>query len=236
MVDADIPFTMNPAILIVVTSHTQLGDTGKPTGFWLEELAVPYQVFARAGANVDVASPKGGRAPADPRSLERPSDEVKAFQADAVAQRKLEHTLALSEVPLEKYDAVFVAGGHGVMWDLTAEPLLAKLLGATYARGAVVAAVCHGPAALAQVKNPAGGPLVRGLRFTGFSDEEEAAMELTKVVPFLIESTLKAQGGKYERGAMWQPHVVRDGRLVTGQNPASSRGTAEQTLAALAAK
>lgn len=216
-----------------MTSHTQLGDTGKPTGFWLEELAVPYQVFARAGARVDIASPKGGKAPADPRSLEKPSAEVTAFLADAAAQAKLDHTLKLSEVPAGKYDAVFVAGGHGVMWDLTSDPSLATLLSETYTRGAVVAAVCHGPAALAQVKKASGEPLVKGLRFTGFSDEEEAAMELTQVVPFLIESTLTGQGGRYERAAMWQPHVVRDGRLVTGQNPASSRATAEATLAAL---
>src|SRR5438105_2846529 len=140
-----------PNVLIVVTSHALLGDTGEPTGFWLEELAVPYQVFARAGAQVDLASPKGGKAPADPRSLEKPSDEVKAFQADAAAQQKLENTLKLSELT-KRYDAVFVAGGHGVMWDLTQNADLARLLGEAYARGAVVAAVCHGPAALAQVK------------------------------------------------------------------------------------
>jgi putative intracellular protease/amidase len=223
---------MNPAILIVVTSHTSLGDTGKPTGFWLEELAVPYQTFVRAGATVDLASPRGGKAPADPRSLDKPSDEVKHFLGDAAAQQKLEHTLELGKVS-KRYDAVFVAGGHGVMWDLTSDAHLAKLLGDTWARGGVVAAVCHGPAALAQVKKPSGEPLVRGLRFTGFSDEEEAAMELTRIVPFLIEATLKAQGGQYERGAMWQPHVVRDGKLVTGQNPASSKATAEATLEAL---
>ena len=222
---------MSLKILIVVTSHTALGDTGKPTGFWLEELAVPYQVFSRAGAQVELASPKGGPAPADPRSLEKPSDEVKAFQADAAAQQKLAGTLKLSEVK-PGYDAVFVAGGHGVMWDLTKDPALARLLGDTYAQGHVVAAVCHGPAALAQVKKANGEPLVKGLRFTGFSDEEETAMELTRVVPFLIETTLKGQGGKYERAAMWQSHVVRDGRLVTGQNPASSKATAEETLRA----
>lgn len=224
---------MNPTLLIVVTSHTQLGDTGKPTGLWLEELAIPYQVFSRAGARVDIASPKGGRAPADPRSLDKPSAELTAFLSDKEAQAKLENTLKLGEVPAGKYDAVFVAGGHGVMWDLTSNAALATLLGETYARGAVVAAVCHGPAALAQVKKASGEPLVKGLRFTAFSDEEEAAMELTQVVPFLIESTLKGQGGRYERAPMWQSHVVRDGKLVTGQNPASSRGTAEQTLEAI---
>jgi putative intracellular protease/amidase len=223
---------MNASILIVVTSHTALGDTGKPTGFWLEELAVPYLVFTRAGARVDIASPKGGRAPADPRSLDAPSADVKAFQEDVAAQQKLEHTLQLSAVK-QQYDAVFIAGGHGVMWDLTRDGDLKKLLESSWARGAVVAAVCHGPAVLAQLKTPSGAPLVQGLRFTGFSDEEETAMELTKVVPFLIESTLKGQGGRYERAPMWQAHVVRDGHLVTGQNPASSKGTAEETLAAL---
>ena len=224
---------MNPTLLIVVTSHTQLGDTGKPTGFWLEELAVPYRVFTRAGARVDIASPKGGKAPADPRSLDKPSAEVTGFLADPSAQAKLDHTLKLSDVPAGKYDAVFIAGGHGVMWDLTSNASLATLLAETYARGAVVAAVCHGPAALAQVKKPSGEALVKGLRFTGFSDEEEAALELTRVVPFLIESTLEGQGGHYERAAMWQPHVVRDGKLVTGQNPASSRATAEAALEAI---
>src|SRR6185436_7410779 len=134
--DAENACTMNPTILIVVTSHTRLGDTGKPTGFWLEELAVPYQVFAKAGARVDIASPKGGPAPADPRSLEKPSAEVQAFQTDATAQAKLAATLQLSDVRGADYDAVFVAGGHGVMWDLTSSPELAKLLTDTYARGA----------------------------------------------------------------------------------------------------
>jgi putative intracellular protease/amidase len=159
---------------------------------------------------------------------------VKAFQADREAQKKLSATLKLSELK-GKYDAVFVAGGHGVMWDLTSNPELSSLLAETWARGAVIAAVCHGPAALAQVKTTAGEPLVKGKRVTGFSDEEETAMELTKVVPFLIESTFRSQGGKYERGAMWQAFTVRDGKLVTGQNPASSKGVAEETLEAIRA-
>jgi putative intracellular protease/amidase len=221
-------------ILIVVTSHAALGTTGKPTGFWLEELAAPYMVFAGSGAHVDIASPKGGKAPADPKSTDSASPEVVAFTADADAQAKLGDTRKLSEIT-EHYDAVFVAGGHGVMWDLTGDPDLARLLGDHHARGAVVAAVCHGPAALAQVVDRSGDPLVKGRRVTSFSDEEEAAVGLTQVVPFLIESTFKAQGGHYERAAMWQSHVVRDGRLITGQNPASSKATAEETLRALGA-
>ena len=222
-------------ILIVVTSHASLGTTGKPTGFWLEELAAPYVVFAASGAHVDIASPKGGKAPADPKSLDSASPEVKAFTSDPDAQYKLTHTRKLSEIT-EPYDAVFVAGGHGVMWDLTGDADLARLLADHHERGAIVAAVCHGPAALAQVKDAAGEPLVKGRRVTSFSDEEEAAVGLTEVVPFLIEATFKSQGGQYERAAMWKPHVVRDGRLITGQNPASSKGVAEETLRTLAAR
>lgn len=221
-----------PKILIVVTSHAQLGETGKPTGFWLEELAVPYLAFTQAGAQVDIASPRGGQAPADPRSTATPGPSERAFLDDARAANKLANTIPLAEVR-DNYDAIFLAGGHGVMWDLAGSDELAALLSRTYAAGGVVAAVCHGPAGLVKATKPDGSPLVAGLRVAGFSNEEEDAVGLSKEVPFLVESTLIALGGRYSRGPLWKPYAVRDGRLVTGQNPASSQQTAEETLAAL---
>lgn len=220
-----------PRVLIVVTSHDQLGDTGKKTGFWLEELAVPYLELVRGGADVDIASPKGGRPPADPSSEKSDEPDVQAFLADETAMQKLERSLKLSSSMV--YDAVFVAGGHGVMWDLAASDVVAKLLSNTYARGAIVAAVCHGPAALVNATKPDGLPLVHGHRVAAFSNEEEKAAGLTEIVPFLLESRLEEQGGKYEKGPMWQPFAVRDGNLITGQNPRSSRKVAEELLAAL---
>ena len=224
--------TMSAKILIVVTSHAKLGDSGKDTGFWLEEVAVPYQEFVKAGTTVDIASPLGGRAPVDPGSAKNPNAESQAFLDDPVAVGKLENTLLLESVR-DDYDAVFVAGGHGVMWDLSTSPAIASLLSNTYARGGVVAAVCHGTAALVNATKPDNTPLVAGLRVAGFSDEEERGVGLEKIVPFLLESKLTELGGRYERGPMWQPFAVRDGRLVTGQNPASSKAVAQETLAAL---
>jgi putative intracellular protease/amidase len=221
-------------ILIVVTSHAKLGSTDTPTGFWLEELAVPYQVFRDAGAQVDIASPAGGRAPADPKSEKDTSEAVTRFLADPEATAKLADTLRLDTLT-ESYDAVFLAGGHGTMWDLPESRPLAALLGATHDRGGVVAAVCHGPAGLVAARRKDGRPLIDGLRVAGFSDEEEAAVGLTSIVPFLLETRLKELGGRYERGPMWAPFAVSDTRLVTGQNPASSRKVAEETLAALQA-
>lgn len=219
-------------ILMVVTSHASLGDTGLETGFWLEELAVPYRVFTAAGADVDIASPAGGKPPADPKSVSE-EGEVAAFLADPVARRKLDDTLRLEPGLADGYDAVFLAGGHGVMWDLAVSQPLAALLGAADACGAVIAAVCHGPAGLVNARRADGQPLVAGRRVTGFSDEEEVGAELDKVVPFMLAQKLTELGGVYEHGPMWQPFAVRDGRLVTGQNPASSRRAAEETLAAL---
>ncbi len=222
-----------PRIVIVVTSHGELGDTGKKTGFWLEELAVPYLTLTRAGAEVDIASPLGGRPPADPSSEKSDNADVRAFLDDRIAMDKLANTLRIDALAKD-YDAVFVAGGHGVMWDLATSSSMAELLSSTYRRGAVVAAVCHGPAALVKATKEDGSPLVSGHRFAAFSNEEEEGAGLTNIVPFLLESTLSDQGGRYEHGAMWAPFAVRDGRLVTGQNPASSRLVAEETLAALA--
>lgn len=219
-------------ILILVTSHAMLGDSGVKTGLWLEELAVPYLTFTRAGARVELASPRGGPAPVDPKSEKEQSAEVKAFLADAAAMAQLTNTKKLSEVT-GSYDAVFVAGGHGTMWDLPTSADVARVLSTTWKAGKVVAAVCHGPAALVAVKDETGQPVVKGRRFTAFTNEEEAAVGLTKTVPFLLETRLAELGGRFERGPMWAAHVVRDGQLITGQNPASSKGVAEAVLGAL---
>jgi len=222
-------------ILIIVTSHAELGSTGKKTGFWLEELAVPYRELTRAGAHVDIASPLGGKPPVDPSSANNPAGEVAEFLADADATRKLDSTQRLDQVT-EKYDAVFVAGGHGAVFDLASSPVVADVLSRTYASGGVVAAVCHGPGALVNARKADGSPLVAGHRVTGFSNEEEQAVGLTEVVPFLLESRLTELGGRYEHAGKWESFAVRDGQLVTGQNPASSEATARETLAALAAR
>ncbi|MFE8595572.1 type 1 glutamine amidotransferase domain-containing protein [Archangium violaceum] len=219
-------------ILLIVTSHEQMGTTGERTGFWMEELAAPYAEFSAAGAQVDIASPLGGKAPADPRSLGEQSEVVRTFLADSAAVKKMENTLVLEKVK-GTYDAYFVVGGHGVMWDLAAYAPLHRLLGTEWERGAVVAAVCHGPAALVGVKDKAGKPLVAGRRVAGFSNEEETAAKLDKVVPFALETRLKELGGSYERGPLWKSFAVRDGRLVTGQNPASSVAVAREVLSAL---
>lgn len=219
-------------VLIIVTSHAVLGDTSTKTGLWLEELAVPYQAFVQAGATVDLASPLGGPAPVDPKSEETPSAEVKAFLADRDAVAKLKATMPLSKVK-GPYDAVFVAGGHGTMWDLPVSPEVARVLSSTWREGGVVAAVCHGPAALVGAKDKDGQPIVKGRRFTAFTNEEEAAVGLTKIVPFLLESRLAELGGRFERGPTWASHVARDGQLVTGQNPASSGAAAREVLAAI---
>ncbi|WP_224366593.1 type 1 glutamine amidotransferase domain-containing protein [Hyalangium versicolor] len=222
-------------ILLIVTSHEQMGTTGEQTGFWLEELAAPYREFTAEGAQVDIASPKGGKAPADPRSVKDASEETRAFLSDPQARSKLEHTLVLGEVK-DTYDAYFVVGGHGVMWDLATHAPLHKLLASAYARGAVVAAVCHGPAALVGVKGADGKPLVAGKRVAAFSDEEERAAKLDKVVPFPLETRLRELGARYERGPMWGSFAVRDGQLITGQNPASSVAAAKEVIGALRKK
>ena len=223
---------MTKRILMIVTSHDRLGETDTPTGFWLEELATPYRVLAAAGAEIDIASPKGGAAPVDPKSRKTDDADVAAFLADEAAMAKLEATRRLDAVD-DDYDAYFVVGGHGVMWDLAAEETAAKLLARAFDSGRVVAAVCHGPAALVGVTLADESPLVAGRRVAGFSNEEERAAELENIVPFALESRLTELGGRYERGPMWKPFALRDGRLVTGQNPASSRRVAELTLEAL---
>ena len=222
-------------ILLIVTSHAELGTTGQKTGFWLEELAAPYRVFVEAGVEVDIASPRGGRPPADPKSDKDPKGDVKWFLENPEAMAKLEDTLELGAID-PSYDAYFVVGGHGVMWDLAQSDVLGSALSTAFDGGKVVAAVCHGPAALVNVRLGSGAPLVQGRRVAGFSNEEEKAVGLEGVVPFALETKLRELGGQYERGPMWGSFAVRDGRLITGQNPASSAAVARETLAALGAE
>ncbi|MEM9454992.1 MAG: type 1 glutamine amidotransferase domain-containing protein [Myxococcota bacterium] len=223
-----------PRILIVVTSHASLGDTGRATGLWLEEVVVPYRTFVTHGAQVDIASPAGGAAPVDPRSTTTAEHDVEALLGDSDAQAKLQNTLRLEDVEAD-YDAVFLAGGHGVMWDLIDSPVLCRLVARLFDAGKVVAAVCHGSAVLVGVTLGNGAPLIRGRRVTGFTNDEEDALGLRDVVPFLIETQMRVQGAEFCRGERWAPHTIRDGRLVTGQNSRSSAETAKQVLAALRA-
>jgi len=220
-------------LLMIVTSHATLGATNTKTGFWLEELAAPYLELTKHGIEIDIASPAGGRPPADPKSEANPTPAVRAFLDDRAATAKLCATLRLADVK-QRYDAYFVVGGHGVMWDLSYDATLASMLSGAAAEGSVVAAVCHGPAALVNVRLADGRYLVQGKRVAGFSNAEEAAVGLDKVVPFALESMLRERGANYESGPMWAAFAIRDGKLVTGQNPASSLAVARATLEALA--
>lgn len=214
-------------VLMVLTSHDQLGDTGKPTGFWLEEFAAPYYVFKDAGAEVTLASPKGGQPPVDPKSDE-PANQTEAttrFKSDPDAQAALANTVKLAEVRADDYDTVFYPGGHGPMWDLANDTASITLIESFYNAGKPVAAVCHAPAALLKA-NYQGQPIVKGKRVTGFTNSEEEAVQLTKVVPFLLEDELKRLGGGYEKAGDWADFTVVDGQLITGQNPASSASAA----------
>ena len=219
-------------ILMVLTSHNQLGNTGKPTGFWLEEFAAPYYVFHDAGLEVSLASPKGGQPPLDPKSDEpdAQTDATRRFRSDAQAQKLLASTHRLDSVNAEGFDAVFYPGGHGPLWDLAQDPHSIKLIETFWATGKPVAAVCHAPGVLRQVKTPEGEPLVKGKRVTGFTNSEEEGVGLTTIVPFLVEDELKKAGGLYERTDDWGEYAVVDGHLVTGQNPASSTIAAEELL------
>ncbi|BEP94925.1 type 1 glutamine amidotransferase domain-containing protein [Acidovorax sp. A79] len=225
-----------PRILMVLTSHDQLGDTGKKTGFWLEEFAAPYYVFQDAGASVTLASPRGGQPPLDPKSdaPDAQTDATRRFKDDAAAQAQLASTLKLSELDAAQFDAVFYPGGHGPLWDLAQDARSIALIESTLAAGKPLAAVCHAPGVLRDAKAPDGTPLVRGKNVTGFTNSEEAAAGLTHVVPFLVEDMLMAHGGLYTKQADWKPHVVTDGLLITGQNPASSEPAAQALLQALA--
>ncbi|MFA5956837.1 type 1 glutamine amidotransferase domain-containing protein [Hyphomicrobium sp.] len=223
-------------ILMVLTSHDKLGDTGRKTGFWLEELAAPYFTFKDAGAEIVLASPKGGQPPLDPKSNEPKfqTDLTHRFEADKDAEAQLASTLRLDSVKAEDYDTVFYPGGHGPMWDLAEDQDSVSLIEAFVAAGKPVALVCHAPGALRHVQNPDGTPLVQGKKVTGFTDTEEEAMGLTKVVPFLVEDELKAKGGIFSKADDWQPYVLTDRLLTTGQNPASSGPAAKILLGELA--
>lgn len=224
-------------ILMVLTSHDDLGDTGKKTGFWLEEFAAPYYVFQDAGADITLASPAGGQPPLDPASDEddAQTDATRRFKDDADAQRDLASTVKLDTVTQEDFDAVFYPGGHGPLWDLAEDANSIALLESFDRAGKPLALVCHAPAALKNVKGADGAPLIQGRRVTGFTNGEEEGVGLTDVVPFLIEDEFQSLGGTYEKGEDWGSHVVQDGALITGQNPASSGPAAEVLLEALRA-
>ncbi len=219
-------------ILMVLTSHDQLGNTGRKTGFWLEEFAAPYYVLSDAGAEITLASPAGGQPPLDPKSAEADflTDATRRFDADAQAQAALANTLKLSGIKADEYDALFYPGGHGPLWDLAEDPQSIALIESMYVSGKPVAAVCHAPGVLKGATLADGSALVKGKSLTGFSNSEEAAVELTDVVPFLLEDLLQEKGANYSSADDWQPYTVTDGNLITGQNPASSEQVAQALL------
>ena len=222
-------------ILMVLTSHDKLGDTGKKTGFWLEELAAPYYVLKDAGAEITLASPKGGQPPLDPKSDEPnfQTDDTQRFKADAAANAQLAETVRLDSVDQKDFDAVFYPGGHGPMWDLAEDPNSIGLIESFVAAGKPLALVCHAPGVLHRVTNPDGTPFVQGRYVTGFTNTEETAVGLEKVVPFLLEDELISLGAVFSKVKDWGVHTVVDGQLITGQNPASSAEAAEALVAAL---
>ena len=223
-------------ILMVLTSHDTLGDTGKKTGFWLEEFAAPYYVLSDAGAAITLASPKGGQPPLDPTSdaPDAQTADTRRFKGDADARAALASTVTLSDVDLTAFDAVFYPGGHGPMWDLAEDPVSIELIEYFDQGGKPIAAVCHAPAIFRHTKAADGRPLVSGRNVTGFTNTEEAGVGLTDVVPFLVEDMLTANGGVYSKGSDWASHVIIDGKLITGQNPASSKDAALALVALLA--
>jgi len=219
-------------ILIVLTSHDTLGDTGRKTGFWLEELATPYYAFKDAGATIVLASPAGGQPPLDPKSNEPAfqTELTRRFETDTAALAQLATTVRLDSVSQDDFDTVFYPGGHGPLWDLAEDADSIALIESFVAARKPVALVCHAPGVLRHVKGADGAPLVAGKQVTGFTNSEEAGVELTDIVPFLVEDELKAKGGVYSCGADWGSYVVTDGLLITGQNPASSAAAAEALL------
>jgi putative intracellular protease/amidase len=232
-IDTSKEFTMK--VLMVLTSHDQLGNTGAKTGFWLEEFAAPYYVFKDAGADIVLASPAGGQPPLDPKSdaPDAQTDATRRFKADSEAQRQLASTVKLASVNQQDFDTVFYPGGHGPLWDLAESRDSIALIEAFERAGKPIGFVCHAPGALRHVKAADGSPLIKGRRVTGFSNSEEAGVQLTDVVPFLIEDEFQKLGGQYEKGEDWGSFVIEDGKLVTGQNPASSEAAAEALLAQL---
>lgn len=223
-------------ILMVLTSHDRLGDTGRKTGFWLEEFAAPYYVFVDAGARVTLASPAGGQPPLDPKSDEpdAQTEATRRFAADTQAQRELARTARLADMRAADFDALFYPGGHGPLWDLAENAHSTALIETFLAGGKPVAAVCHAPGVLRHARAADGAPLVAGRQVTGFSNTEEAVVQLTEVVPFLVEDELVALGARYSKAEDWHAYVVSDGLLITGQNPASSERAARAMLTALA--
>jgi putative intracellular protease/amidase len=219
-------------VLMVLTSHDKLGDTGRKTGFWLEELAAPYYAFKDAGAEITLASPKGGNPPLDPKSNEPDfqTELTHRFEADEEAKAQLATTVRLDSVSAADFDTVFYPGGHGPLWDLAEDSHSISLIEAFIAAGKPVALVCHAPGVLRHVKTAEGRPLVEGKKVTGFANSEEEGVGLTHIVPFLVEDELIAKGGLYSKGADWGSDVVQDGQLITGQNPGSSAATAAQLL------
>lgn len=222
-------------VLMVLTSHSDLGNTGKKTGFWLEEFAAPYYIFKDAGAEVVLASPAGGQPPLDPKSdsADFQTELTQRFKADPVAQRELANTLKLDSVRQEDFDAVFYPGGHGPLWDLAESQTSIALIEAFTRAGKLTGFVCHAPGVLRHVKAASGEPLVKGRQVTGFTNGEEADVELTDIVPFLVEDELIALGANYQKGPNWGSFIVEDGQLITGQNPGSSEAVAKALVAAL---
>lgn len=223
-------------ILMILTSSATMGDSGQPTGVWFEELSTPYYAFVDAGVQVDIASIPGGQIPVDPHS-EKPAGQnsasVERFMRDGSAMQKIKASMKINDVDVSDYSGVFLPGGHGTMWDLPKSQKLTDLLTTAWKQGKVVAAVCHGPSGLVNVKDTNGWPLVAGKRVSAFTNSEEEAAGMTKVVPFLLENRIRELGANYQRGPDFQPFAVRDGRLVTGQNPASSEEVARLTLEAV---
>ena len=219
-------------ILMIVTSHDKMGDTGHKTGIWLEELAAPYFRFRDAGADITLASPKGGQPPLDPNSQvpDALTEATKRFEGDEEAQKAFANTVTLDGLKADDYDSLFYPGGHGPLWDLATDVKSIALIEAFVAQDKPVAAVCHGPAAFLNAKTKDGKPLVAGKKVTGFTNDEEKAVGLEKVVPLLIEDEFTKQGGLYERADMWASHAAVDGKLVTGQNPASSDAAADEVI------
>jgi putative intracellular protease/amidase len=222
-------------VLIVLTSHSELGNTGKKTGFWIEEFAAPYYTLKDAGADITLASPKGGQPPIDPKSAEpeNQTEATKRFNNDAALQQLLANTLKLDEIKAGDFDTVFFPGGHGPLWDLTNNASSIKLIQDFWSAKKPVAAVCHAPCVLLNVKVENGDPLVKGKNVTGFTNTEEEAVQLTHVVPFLLEDELKNRGANYSKAEDWASYVVKDGLLITGQNPASSEAAAKELLSLL---
>ncbi|WP_019960463.1 type 1 glutamine amidotransferase domain-containing protein [Woodsholea maritima] len=223
------------SVLMVLTSHDRLGNTGEKTGFWLEEFAAPYYALKDKGYEITLASPKGGQPPLDPKSSapESQTEATRRFNEDSASQHQLATTVKLADVKADDFDAVFYPGGHGPLWDLVSDPHSIALIEAFWGQNKPIAAVCHAPIVLANTKDKNGDYLVKGRKVTGFTNEEEDAVGLTDIVPLLVEDTLIDRGGRYEKGDAFAPYAIQDGLLITGQNPASSEPTAELLIEAL---